>query len=88
MSPELVHDLMTQAMIVTLKVCLPILLTSLLIGILISAIQALTQIQENTLSFVPKLLAMFAAIALSMNFMAGTLNSFTESLFSRIVQMD
>lgn len=88
MSPELVHDLMTQAMIVTLKVSLPILLTSLLIGIMISAIQALTQIQENTLSFVPKLFAMFAIIALSMNYMAGNLNSFTNTLYSHIVQND
>lgn len=88
MTPELVHDLMIHTMMVTIKVCLPLLLTSLTIGILVSIFQALTQIQENTLTFVPKLLAMFAVLALSMSYMGNNLSTFTLELYSHIVQTD
>lgn len=88
MTPEVVHDLMIHAMMVTIKVCLPLLLTSLIVGILVSIFQALTQIQENTLTFVPKLLTMFAVLALSINYIAGNLGTFTEELYGRIVQAD
>lgn len=88
MTPEVVHDLMIHAMMVTIKICLPLLLTSLIVGILISIFQALTQIQENTLTFVPKLLAMFAVLALSMSYIAGNMNTLAEELYGRIVQSD
>lgn len=88
MTPELIHDLMISAMVITLKVSLPLLLTSLIIGILISIFQALTQIQENTLAFVPKLLAMFGVLALSMSYMGSNLGGFTQDLYSYIVQTD
>lgn len=86
MTPELIHDLMIAAMVITLKVCLPLLLTSLAIGIIISIFQALTQIQENTLAFVPKLLAVFGVLALSMGYMGSHLGSFTQELYNHIVQ--
>lgn len=88
MTPEVVHDLMINAMMVTIKICLPLLLTSLIVGILVSIFQALTQIQENTLTFVPKLLTMFAVLALSINYIAGNLNTLTEELYGHIVKSD
>ncbi|WP_032112180.1 flagellar biosynthetic protein FliQ [Candidatus Paracaedibacter symbiosus] len=88
MTPETVHDLMISAMMVTIKICLPLLLASLIVGILISIFQALTQIQENTLTFVPKLLTMFAVLALSINYIAGNLGVFAEDIYSRIVQIN
>lgn len=55
MSNEFVYDLITSAMRTTLAVAGPLLLTALLVGVIISLIQAVTQIQEQTLTFVPKL---------------------------------
>lgn len=86
MTPEIVHDLMIHAMMVTIKISLPLLLASLVVGILVSIFQALTQIQENTLTFVPKLFTMFAVLALSINYIAGNLNTLGEELYGRIVQ--
>lgn len=88
MTPETVHDLMVYAMMVTIKICIPLLLTSLIVGIVISIFQALTQIQENTLTFVPKLLAMFAVLALSINYIAGTMGTFAQELYSRIIHVN
>lgn len=88
MTPELVHDLMLHTMMVTVKICLPLLLTSLIIGILVSIFQALTQIQENTLTFVPKLLGMFAVLTLSIGYIGSNLGTFTQELYSHIVHAD
>lgn len=55
MSNEFVYDLITSAMRTTLAVAGPLLITALLVGVIISLIQAVTQIQEQTLTFVPKL---------------------------------
>ena len=85
MTPEIILELMMQTMMVIVKMCLPLLLTSLIVGVVISIIQALTQIQEATLSFVPKMLALFFAIALAMPFIGITLGTFSEELYSRIV---
>ena len=60
MTPALALDLMRQAILVALTVSAPLLITALLVGILVSLIQAVTQIQEQTLTFIPKLLAMAA----------------------------
>lgn len=85
MTPELVLELLNHAMIVVLKIGAPLLLTSLAVGVLISIIQALTQIQETTLSFVPKILALFVMLAVSMPFIGSTLGGFTHELFTHIV---
>lgn len=78
-------ELGRQTLIVFLKVSLPILLISLLIGILISLFQALTQIQEMTLTFVPKLVVMFVSLIFLMPFMSHTLGDFNDELNRRIV---
>jgi len=71
-------------MVVALKLSAPILLTSLVIGFTVSLFQSMTQIQEFTLAFVPKLIGVGIALLVSGNWMLHTLVTFTENLFERI----
>lgn len=80
-----VLDVAREAIYVTLQVGGPILLIALVVGLLISLFQALTQIQEMTLSFVPKVLIIFLSMLLFMPFMLSTMTAFTERLADRIV---
>lgn len=73
-----------QTMLVALKLCAPILVTSLVIGFTISLFQSMTQIQEFTLAFVPKLIGVGLALLVSGNWMLHTLISFTQQLFEQI----
>ena len=84
MTDSSIIDIATQTMIVALKLTAPILLTSLVIGFAISLFQAMTQIQEFTLSFVPKVVGVGVALILSGNWMLHTLVAFTIDLFDRI----
>jgi flagellar biosynthesis protein FliQ len=77
-------DIATQAMVVALKLSAPILLTSLCIGFVISLFQSMTQIQEFTLAFVPKLIGVGLALLLCGNWMLHTLMNYTESLWASI----
>ena len=77
-------DLARQAVFVCLKVGAPTLLVALGIGLVVSFVQAITQIQEPTLTFVPKVIGIFVAMILGMPFMLATLVAFTEALFARI----
>lgn len=74
-----------EAIIVLLKISLPIMLVALGVGLIISLFQALTQIQEMTLSFVPKIIAIFMALILFLPYMLDTLQTFTMGLHERIV---
>lgn len=73
-----------QTMLVALKLSAPILVTSLVIGFTISLFQSMTQIQEFTLAFVPKLVGVGIALLISGNWMLHTLMSFTTQLFEQI----
>ena len=77
-------DLGKNAIVVLLQISLPLRLVALVVGLLISLFQALTQIQEMTLSFVPKIIAIFIAMILFLPFMFGNLQAFTLELFDRI----
>lgn len=72
------------AFLTLLKVAGPVLLIALIVGLVVSIIQAATQIQEQTLSFVPKLLAIVAALVIMGNFIMNTLMEFTEQIFQTI----
>lgn len=72
------------AFLTLLKVAGPVLLIALIVGLVISIIQAATQIQEQTLSFVPKLLAIVAALVIMGNFIMNSLMEFTEQIFQTI----
>jgi flagellar biosynthetic protein FliQ len=73
-----------QTMLVTAKLCAPMLLTSLCVGFGISMFQSATQIQEFTLSFVPKIIAVGVAVLISGNWMLSTLVDFTHQMFDTI----
>lgn len=79
-----ITDLAVQTMIVAAKVSAPILLTALLVGFAISLFQAATQIQEPTLSFVPKMIAVAIALVVTGNWVLSELVSFTDSLFASL----
>jgi flagellar biosynthetic protein FliQ len=80
-----VLDIARESIYVTLQVGGPILLMALVVGLLISLFQALTQIQEMTLTFVPKILVIFLSMLLFMPFMLSTMTAFTERMADRIV---
>ena len=72
---------------VALQLASPIMLAGLLIGLLIALFQALTTIQEMTLTFVPKILVIFAALIFFLPFMMTPLKKFTQELYSLIVSL-
>lgn len=74
-----------DAMIVVLKVSAPLLIASLVIGLVIAIFQALTSIQEMTLTFVPKIITVFVALVVFLPFMMRVTVEFGERLFDRIV---
>lgn len=80
-----VLDVMREAIVVMIKMGGPIMMLTLVIGLAISVFQALTQIQEMTLTFVPKILAVFGALLILMPFMLATLATFTEQIADRII---
>ncbi len=82
-----VMDVAREAVIVMLKVGSPIMLLALTVGLTISLFQALTQMQEMTLTFVPKAICIFVSLLLFLPFMLGVLVTFTESLMDRIVAL-
>jgi flagellar biosynthetic protein FliQ len=84
MTDTAIIDIALQTMVVALKLCAPILVTSLVIGFTVSLFQSLTQIQEVTLSFVPKLLGIGVVLVLCGNWMMHTLVAFTHDIFDTI----
>ncbi len=87
MTDSTVLDIALQTMIVAFKLSLPILVPALVIGFVISLIQSMTQIQEFTLAFVPKVIGVGISLLISGNWMLHTLIAFTQDLFERIPDM-
>ena len=87
MTSQSVLTLAQQALEVTVLVSAPLLLTALAVGLLVSVFQAATQINEMTLSFIPKLLAMFGALVLGGPWMLETLVDYIQRLYTSIPQM-
>lgn len=79
-----VIDIAQRALMVVLYVSAPMLGASLILGLAVSIFQATTQIQEQTLTFIPKILAVVAAISLCGAWMLNVLIEFTEELFMNI----
>lgn len=77
-------DIVREAFLVIITVAGPVLLVALVVGLIISIIQAATQIQEQTLSFVPKVLAVIGSLIVLGNFMLNSIVSFTERIFEII----
>ena len=88
MSPNDVLEVGRESILVLLKLGTPVMLAALFVGITVSFIQALTQIQEVTLSFIPKIFATFATMLILMPFFGRTLDTFTRDIFDRIIGLN
>ena len=87
MTDTIIIELALRTMVVALKLSAPILVTSLVIGFAISLFQSMTQIQEFTLAFVPKLVGVGIALLVCGNWMLHTLITFTLDLFESLPAM-
>ena len=87
MSENLLMEIITEGLITAAKIAAPILITVMVVGIIISIIQATTQIQEQTLTFVPKLIAGALVGVICGSWMLHTLVSFTERIFELIIKV-
>ena len=86
MTVEAISDMMKQALFVVLKTALPVLLVSLVIGLIVSIFQTVTSIQEQTLTFVPKIVGIFLALMILGNWMMENLSQYTVELWSSFGQ--
>ena len=84
MTPEAVLDIGTQGLLIAAKLAAPLLITALVVGFAISLLQSITQVQEVTLSFVPKIVAVGIALLIAGNWMISEIVQFTEMMFDRI----
>jgi len=84
MNPDTVVHIGTEALRMVLWLSLPILIVALLVGVAISLFQAVTQIQEMTLTFVPKIIAVFGSMILAAPWMTETMVTFTRQLIESI----
>jgi flagellar biosynthetic protein FliQ len=86
-SPGLAVQLVSHAMMTALMVAAPLLITALVVGVLISLVQALTQIQEQTLTFIPKLVAVAVVLLLCLPWMVRTLVQYIVTAFDLLPGM-
>ncbi|CAM4132068.1 flagellar biosynthesis protein FliQ [Vreelandella rituensis] len=87
MTPEMVMNIAYQGMRVTLLLGGPMLLAALLTGLIVSLFQAATQINEMTLTFIPKILAVFSVLVFAGPWLIGLIVDFTRQLFINIPSM-
>jgi|JI10StandDraft_1071094.scaffolds.fasta_scaffold563331_2 flagellar biosynthetic protein FliQ len=83
-----VIDFAREGIWVLMLVSAPMLLTALIVGLAVSLVQALTQIQESTLTFVPKMVAMLLVMVLTLPFMLQSLEEYGQKLFDRIATIE
>ena len=84
MSPDLIQvavDMTRRALLITLELSLPVLVAGMVVGFLVSLLQAVTQIQEQTLSFIPKMLAVAATLFLTLPWILSVLVEYTREIF-------
>ncbi len=84
MEPNQVLDVARSAVWVVIAMSAPVMLIGLVVGVVIGLLQALTQVQEMTLVFVPKILAIFAALLIFLPLMGGLLSDFFVEIMGRI----
>jgi len=80
-------DIGRESIYVMLKIGAPIMLLALVVGLAIALFQALTSIQEMTLTFVPKIIVIFVGVMLMLPFMLSSLTNFSQEIFDRIVAL-
>ena len=81
MSTEMVTDMMQEALFLILKTSAPLLIISLVIGLVVSIFQTVTSIQEQTLTFVPKLVGMFVGLMILGHWMLNEMSGYMEDLW-------
>ncbi len=84
---QLAVDLTRASFVIALKLSLPLLLTGLVVGVLVSVLQAATQVQEQTLSFIPKILSVGAAAYITMQWSVTTIVEYTRGLLEQMPTM-
>ena len=84
MNQDVVVSLTMDAISVAIKIAAPMLMAGLVVGLIVSVFQAVTQIQEQTLAFIPKVVALVAIIALFGPWMLGQLEAYTQALYLSI----
>ena len=84
MTPDFVVGIMAETIKVTLFMAAPVLIVGLVVGVAISLLQAVTQVQEMTLVFVPKIVAVLVALVAALPWMINLLLTFTHNLYSNI----
>ena len=87
MNADTVNSLATQALTITLEVSMPFLLSGLVVGLIVSVFQAVTSIQEQTLSFIPKILVVGAVLALGGPWMLDQMLLYMHNLYTSIPSM-
>ena len=87
MDDTMVLEIASQAMMAAAKLAAPVLLTSLFVGLLVGLVQSATQLNEPTLAFVPKFIAVGGVLLLSGGWMMQEMISFTEGLFESIPRL-
>ena len=87
MSEQVALHLASGAMLTTVKIAAPILLSAMLVGLLISIFQSVTMIQEMTLTFVPKLVVVGLVLALAGHWMLGQFVGYVHQLFNSVPQL-
>lgn len=87
MTAEMIIALARNAMETTLLISAPLLLSGLVIGLMVSIFQAVTQIQEMTLTFIPKIVAVFLALLIFFPWMLEIMTAFTANMFNKISEI-
>jgi flagellar biosynthesis protein FliQ len=87
MNQDVVVSLAMDAISVAMKVAVPMLMAGLVVGLVVSVFQAVTQIQEQTLAFIPKVIALVAVIAIFGPWMLGQIETYTTALWASIPQL-
>ena len=85
MSPVEIIDVGREGVLTLLQVAGPIMMVGLTVGLLVSVFQSISQLQEMTLTFVPKILAIFVSLIVFMPFMINTLVAFMNQIAQRII---
>ena len=87
MNTDVVISLAMDAMNLAMKVALPLLLAGLVVGLLVSIFQAVTQIQEQTLAFIPKIIAVVVVVVVAGPWMLDQLIAYTQDLYAAIPEL-
>ena len=87
MSGAEVLDVGRDAIWLTIQMCAPVLIVGLIVGVGIGLLQALTQIQEQTLVYAPKIVAIFISLLVFLPLMGGLMNAFMQNIAARIAAM-